>query len=255
VQGSSPLTLNILAGENYTAEQGVVTPKADFYGSLSVGITVTNAEGTSKPAIMSVTVVSVNDAPRSTLPTSLKIGEKDLISLNLYSYFSDESKTLLFSADPMLNGLTIENGLLTGKLTPGVYDLEIIADDSEGLSTASPLTITVEKAMAIGKSETAVLSIREGLQAVPTVVTASDREAHLVISDNLSGNATIAIYDVVGNMVDHSVITCANGGHYLWDLTNESGSPVANGTYVAILDLIQRDGSHKRFRSMIGVKQ
>ena len=59
-------TINLSAGENYTFSNTTVTPAADFYGRITVPVTVNDGKNTSKPFNLTVTVTPVNDIPRIT---------------------------------------------------------------------------------------------------------------------------------------------------------------------------------------------
>jgi len=56
-------SLQILAGENYSAAQRIITPAQDFSGNLRVAVTVTNATKTSPPFLLTIAVKPVNDPP------------------------------------------------------------------------------------------------------------------------------------------------------------------------------------------------
>lgn len=57
-------TFRILAGTNYTSSGMVVTPAADFHGSLAVSVVVNDGTSDSAPFPLMVTVRPVNDAPK-----------------------------------------------------------------------------------------------------------------------------------------------------------------------------------------------
>lgn len=59
-------TINLSPGENYTLSNTTITPAADYYGRLSVPVTVNDGKNTSKPFNLVVTVTAVNDIPRIT---------------------------------------------------------------------------------------------------------------------------------------------------------------------------------------------
>ncbi len=56
-------TLYIQPGKNYTANNTTVTPAPDFFGKLSVGVTVDDGKNKSKPFDLAITVTPVNDIP------------------------------------------------------------------------------------------------------------------------------------------------------------------------------------------------
>lgn len=56
-------TLSIGAGPNYTFANNTVSPSPDFFGRLSIPVTVNDGTNTSKPFNLMVTVTPVNDIP------------------------------------------------------------------------------------------------------------------------------------------------------------------------------------------------
>lgn len=56
-------SLNVGAGQNYSVSGTTVTPSANFFGRLTVPVTVNDGKNTSKPFNLSVTVTPVNDIP------------------------------------------------------------------------------------------------------------------------------------------------------------------------------------------------
>lgn len=59
-------TLNISSGPDYTFSNTTVTPAADFYGKITVPVTVNDGKNTSKPFNLVISVTPVNDIPRIT---------------------------------------------------------------------------------------------------------------------------------------------------------------------------------------------
>lgn len=56
-------TMSIGSGSNYTVSGNVITPSPDFFGKLTVPVTVNDGKNTSKAFNLSVTVTPVNDIP------------------------------------------------------------------------------------------------------------------------------------------------------------------------------------------------
>ena len=63
----------------------------------------------------------------------------------------------------------------------------------------------------------------------------------------------IAIYDMTGNVVFSA--TTATGGAIVWDLRNNSGRIVANGTYLVIAEVKDRSGKTYQYSARLGVKR
>jgi gliding motility-associated-like protein len=60
---SDGLTLQVLSGENYDVTANAIRPHRDFYGNLTVPVTVRRNETTSAPFSLLVVVAPVNDPP------------------------------------------------------------------------------------------------------------------------------------------------------------------------------------------------
>lgn len=56
-------TLSIQPGKDYTVSRTTVTPASNFFGKLSVGVTVSDGKNISKPFDLGITVTPVNDIP------------------------------------------------------------------------------------------------------------------------------------------------------------------------------------------------
>ncbi|MFT3892413.1 MAG: Ig-like domain-containing protein [Anaerolineales bacterium] len=93
----SEFSLTILPGENYTTSGSTVTPKANFNGTLTVPVKVSDGATFSAPYNLTVIVNSINDAPIA-----------DSKSLNM-----DEGTSLTIT----LSGSDIENSPLTYTVT------------------------------------------------------------------------------------------------------------------------------------------
>ena len=86
------------------------------------------------------------------------------------------------------------------------------------------------------------------------------KKIHFICSEKLSGEAVISIYDVLGN----SVYSCRkNISGYLnkrcpveffWDLKNNRGRFVSQGTYCAILKCIDKNNSVKLHKLIFGIR-
>jgi gliding motility-associated-like protein len=56
-------SLTISSGPNYKVSNATVSPDADYFGKLSVPVTVSDGKNTSKPFNLAITVTPVNDVP------------------------------------------------------------------------------------------------------------------------------------------------------------------------------------------------
>ncbi len=109
------------------------TPDADFFGSDSFDYQITDADGSTAVATVTIAVDPVNDEPVVGSPiadqTSL---DSEAIVVDVSSHFSDpEGNTLFFSAAGLPTGLTMDSsGIITGTI------------DSSA-SSGSPFTVVV----------------------------------------------------------------------------------------------------------------
>ena len=73
---------------------------------------------------------------------------------------------------------------------------------------------------------------------------------------------TITIYDMTGNVVwsgastaSTGSATTATGGTFVWDLRNTAGRFVANGVYLVIAEVKDRNGRMYQYSARLGVKR
>jgi len=69
---------------------------------------------------------------------------------------------------------------------------------------------------------------------------------------------TVVIYDMTGNVVFEcrgGVCPPANNGAIIWDLRNQNGRFVANGTYIVIAEVRDRNGRTHRYSARLGVNR
>ena len=118
---SSQLTINVLAGNRYTVQGNVVRPEENFFGTISVPVTVSDLESESNLFNVIITVESVNDIPMFTSQPDLVIETN-----RLYAYSMDaedaDGDNLTFAAEVLPGWLTFypSNELITG--TPRTSD-------------------------------------------------------------------------------------------------------------------------------------
>lgn len=149
-------SLNVLPGTNYTVSGAKVTPKLDFVGNLTVGVTVN--DGTDNSAVFNVLiqVTPENDPPTSKGFPPLVVTEDDVntFSVNLANVFTDEedgASGLTFSVvsndkPAYFQTIGITQANLSFSLAPnafGVAKVAVRATDSGGLSVQDVLTITI----------------------------------------------------------------------------------------------------------------
>jgi large repetitive protein len=150
VDGDLSFTLVAESGTNYTVSNNVVTPAANFNGTLLVPVKVSDGLAYSASVNLTVNVTPVNDAPviTSTAPVSA-------VQSQLYTYTviaSDvDNTTLTYSLSGQPTGMTIADNVINWTPGAGITTSgEITLTVSDGsLSATQKFTITVTPASAI----------------------------------------------------------------------------------------------------------
>jgi hypothetical protein len=106
----SDLTLQVLAGSNYTFDGNLVTPDANFNGPLSVNVIVKDLIGQSAVYPVIITVNSVNDVPIITSNPTLSIQANNLYIYLMTVEDADEDDVLTITAPSKPNWLTFTTG-------------------------------------------------------------------------------------------------------------------------------------------------
>ena len=118
------------------------------------------------------------------------------------------------------------------------------------------ITLTTEpREVSIKKVENA--DKRHGIRFAKNIV--SDKAEISVILPASASSATetrIVIYDMTGNVVYSGASTgSATGGAIVWDLRNSAGRFVANGAYLVIAEVKDRNGRTHTYSSRLGVRR
>ncbi|WP_177175901.1 Ig-like domain-containing protein [Sphingopyxis sp. YR583] len=143
-----PLTITSATASNGTVTIGAngavtYTPNANFNGTDTIVYTISDGNGGTAQAVVTVTVTPVNDAPSTTpIPDRLR-NDGDTVSFNAATFFSDvDGNTLTYSATGLPPGLSIDpvTGVISGTITAGasgstgstVYTITVTANDGNG---------------------------------------------------------------------------------------------------------------------------
>ncbi|WP_447932205.1 Ig-like domain-containing protein [Sphingopyxis fribergensis] len=143
-----PLTIIAASAGNGSVTIGAggaitYTPNADFNGTDTIVYTISDGNGGTAQAVVSVTVIPVNDAPATTpIPDRLR-NDGDSVSFNAGSFFNDvDGDPLTYTATGLPPGLSINpaTGVISGTIVPGasgptgttVYTITVTADDGKG---------------------------------------------------------------------------------------------------------------------------
>ncbi len=128
-------------------------PPPNFSGTATINYTISDGEGGTSDAVVTVTVDPVNDAPTSTVIPAEDVVDGETVAVPVADFFDDvEGDTLTFSAADLPPGLTInpDTGVISGTITSdasqtngGVYTATITVDDGNGGTTTETITFNV----------------------------------------------------------------------------------------------------------------
>ncbi|MEK6478237.1 tandem-95 repeat protein, partial [Catalinimonas sp. 4WD22] len=187
------LTLIVQDGDNYTRNGNTITPVANFNGTLSVPLTVSDPDNAqSDPFNLLVTVNSVNDAPvASEIPDVDVEEDAEDETITLSDYFSDvEDETLDYAIVEIGN----EN-LLTATLDETTSVLTISFNENASGTT----TITVSAADDEGLSATATINVQiTGSNDAPVITDQNE------VSTNEDEDYQVLLTDLIVNDPDNA---------------------------------------------------
>lgn len=178
-------TLSIGAGENYTFTSNTVRPSTDFFGRLSIPITVNDGTNTSKPFNLAVTVTPVNDIPvvtsleteplfygpsdrRISITNTTSIREVDgdsimfaevRLSEDSYQANSDRLQFTPTSNNKIRGVFDSNAGILTllGQASPASYAAALASVSYENLAPPSGGTKTLQISVNDGKTDSEIV--------------------------------------------------------------------------------------------------
>ncbi len=135
----------VLAGENYTFDGATITPGADFSGTLSVSVQVTNGETTSNRYSFALSVTPANDAPEivdlETEPLRYSLGNDPAnVSALLRVVDADDDKIMLAEIGIVTEDFQSGGDILTFTNTP---EIRGVFDPEEGILSLIGIVATV----------------------------------------------------------------------------------------------------------------
>lgn len=167
-------TLSVSAGENYAVSNTTVTPAENFFGKITVPVTVNDGKNTSKPFNLSISVTPVNDVPTiSNLETDpLFYGRHDVsvsISETLSVSEVDGDSIMFAEVGIRSEGYRVASDKLVYTPPPDNTKIRGVFDSNTGIMTllgqASPARYTEAlrsvhfQSMAPGQGENKVIYI------------------------------------------------------------------------------------------------
>jgi len=95
---------------------------------------------------------------------------------------------------------------------------------------------------------------RSVFNAAPNPVDLQNGEMVFLFNTAGCAGGEISIFDATGNKVAGKRFA-GNVGSLVWDLRNERGHTVSAGAYAVVLLLDLKDGTTRRYRKIIGIKE
>jgi large repetitive protein len=156
-----PITVTAAIAANGTVTvnpDGTITyvPNANFNGTDTISYTISDGNGGTSTAIVTVTVTPVNDAPTTVGLPDLFDSNSEFIATQIAPAFADlDGNTLSFGATGLPTGLSINplTGAITGQIaanasaggpnSDGIYTVTITANDGNGGTVATVFTWTI----------------------------------------------------------------------------------------------------------------
>jgi len=142
---SSSFSLNLSAGDNYTVSGTTLTPDENYFGDLTVPVTVSDGTANSGVVPVTVTVESINDVPTITAGPTVSIDEGSYYDLQVGNFSVTDNDSTSFT----LNAVDGANYSVSGnRVTPladfsGDLTVPLTVSDGTDVSPTFNLLITV----------------------------------------------------------------------------------------------------------------
>ncbi|WP_156904887.1 Ig-like domain-containing protein, partial [Ferrimonas senticii] len=185
-----------------TIENGqlVFTPAANFVGEAQINYTISDGNGGTSSATVTVTVNDVNDAPTSEDLIDRSGEDGEVVSLDVSGNFEDIDGTLTFSAEGLPAGLVIDpdTGIISGTINSdasesGPYSVTITATDDDGATTTETFEWAVTNPSPVAEDDSATTD-EDTPVTIDVLGNDSDDDA-LTVTVASSPNGTVVIND------------------------------------------------------------
>ncbi len=179
------------------------TPPANFNGTATITYTISDGQGGTSTASITVTVNPVNDAPVATPIAPRNTTDGATISVPVASNFTDVDGDILnFAATGLPLGLTIDpvTGVISGVIDKsasqtngGVYTATITVSDGQGGTVAQTITFNVTNPPPVATSDTAATP-EDSPVTISVLANDSDPDGDpLTVTSASSPNGTVVI--------------------------------------------------------------
>lgn len=219
---TSQLTLNVMAGNKYTVTGNVVRPEENFFGTISVPVTVSDLESESDAYNVIITVESVNDVPMIVSQPDLDIEVDHLYAYSIEAEDAD-GDNLTYAAEVLPGFLTFypSNALIAG--TPHGEDFGehlVIVTVTDGI-------LKVEQSFVLNVTWPAGIE-DQAAQAMKLYPSPASHMLYLEF-DVLQEDAVASIYNSGGKLVKSIEVAAGS------DKTSFEVSDLSNGSYFCVL--------------------
>ncbi|MEE4358669.1 MAG: carboxypeptidase regulatory-like domain-containing protein, partial [Desulfococcaceae bacterium] len=173
-------SLRLQEGSNYTISGNTVIPDKDFYGTLTIPVTVNDGKADSTVFSLTVAVSNVNDTPEITSEPVTGATEDEPYSYKITVSDGDPEDSFTVSSDNLPPWLALEGAVLSG--TPGnedtgEYSITLTVTDKEGGKTFQSFTLIVA-----GVNDAPVI-IAQNTLSTPETVALTVEPDDLIVED------------------------------------------------------------------------
>lgn len=251
------LTMTIGTGENYTLSGTTIIPAPNWYGTLLVPISFSDGVLTTGNKSFKVIVTPVNDLPVTNITVNdLTVAQFEecyiVVPQNPFTDIEDGILPVSYVAG-LPSGVSFNGTDIIG--TPQVYgdfDVSLVGQDSDGGDAVIGFVMHVlQKEATI---EELLTGKAKPLAVAPIPVLRGERVT-IYPDRELLGEAKLYIFDALGNQLFYRELALPDDDEIEWNLTNRSGYVIASGTYIAVLEVENEDGSYELYRTRIGVRK
>ncbi len=242
-------SMTLTAGSNYTVSGQVITPNADYSGTLTVPVKVNDGSLDSNSFDLTVTVNAVNDAPVISGQQGISTTEDSSETLSLSRLTitdpdndaADWTLTVMMGNDYTVSGLTVTpaadfNGTLTVpvKVSDGTADSELFnvsitvaaVNDAPVIASATSQSINENQALSITLSMLDVTDVDNSRSELTVMVMAG--ENYNVIGTTITPNSGFVGSLTVGVKVNDGSVD-SNTVQMAVTVAGVNDAPVING--------------------------